>query len=196
MKTSLQFCYLFCPEPQSQGTGSARSGKVQCFPIVPGYYSPMGTLEKVSTWFLFLGKILVPSSVVLGMGGQWGVNRESVSEFAFWSLQWVLIPRPADPTLGNYREETEGPEGDALAVISSSAPMRCSSASPVTLAVKWNDKELIHLKQRSGSAELEEDSPYSGFFDLGTLDLLQRIILSHGASSCNLWDVLPPCLTN
>ena len=58
-----------------------------------------------------------------GDGGRWGVNRESVSEFAFRSLQWVLIPRPADPTLGNYGEETEGPEGDALAVISSSAPM-------------------------------------------------------------------------
>lgn len=38
-------------------------------------------------------------------------------------------------------------------------------------------KEFIHLKQSSGSAYFEEDSPNSGFLNHGTVDILRKIIL-------------------
>lgn len=130
MKTPPQFCYRFCSEPRSRGTGSAQSGQVQCCPNVPRH------LEKVRTWY-------VPSSVSLprpdsgsqlSSAGGGGVNRASVW-VRFSVTAGVLTPGPADHVSGNYRDDPEGARR-GCSVVSCPGPARNVSA-PHRLPCLW-----------------------------------------------------------
>ena len=50
-------------------------------------------------------------------------------------------------------------------------------------------KRVHSFEAEHGTTDVGEDSPNSEFLNLGTVDILGRIILCHEASSCGLWDL-------